>query len=200
MFRKKTLYWLLFLIVFIHCKPNTENKEVAKEQKEVISQEEALAIGQDIAVASQQVLGKNLKQAIEKEGVLGAITFCNTAAIRLTDSMATAYKFSIKRLSDKPRNQMNQASRAEEKLIAAYSKDLAAGKNIRPSAFKKENGGYRFYQPIVSNKLCLNCHGVVGQQVNEKTFAQIKALYPNDKATGYAANQIRGLWAIDIEN
>ncbi len=200
MFRKKTLYWLLFLFVFVYCKPNTENKKVAKEQKEAISQEEALEIGQDIAIASQQVLGKNLKLAMEKGGVLGAITFCNTAAIKLTDSLSIAHKHSIKRLSDRPRNQMNQASRAEEKLVAAYSKDLATGKNIRPSAFKKENGGYRYYQPIVSNKLCLNCHGVVGQQVNEKTFAQIKALYPNDKATGYAANQIRGLWAIDIEN
>ncbi len=44
--------------------------------------------------------------------------------------------------------------------------------------------------------MCLKCHGTPNEQIQPKTFAKIKELYPNDKATEYEANQVRGMWSI----
>ena len=31
-----------------------------------------------------------------------------------------------------------------------------------------------------------------------KTLAKINQLYPNDKATGYDVNQLRGIWVVEM--
>ena len=66
-----------------------------------LSQED---MGLSYALATKQILGKNLMSAIQKKGTLGALEFCAIQAYPLTDSMSTVYNAKIKRVSDKPRN------------------------------------------------------------------------------------------------
>ncbi len=57
-----------------------------------------------------------------------------------------------------------------------------------------------FYAPIITNTLCLQCHGKPGSDIKPKVLASLKDLYPNDMAKGYDANQVRGLWSIDFKD
>jgi hypothetical protein len=48
---------------------------------------------------------------------------------------------------------------------------------------------------IVSQPLCLQCHGSESD-IAAETREAILAIYPDDKATGYRLNDLRGIWRI----
>jgi hypothetical protein len=50
---------------------------------------------------------------------------------------------------------------------------------------------YRYMKALPTNALCLSCHGAA-EQMTPGIRAKLQALYPDDKATGYAVGQIRG--------
>ncbi len=54
------------------------------------------------------------------------------------------------------------------------------------------------YYPIVTNQMCLQCHGAKETDINTPTFKKINALYPLDKAISYKVNQVRGLWVVEM--
>jgi|TARA_B110000240_G_scaffold47236_1_gene53538 hypothetical protein len=70
------------LIVFIGCSQPLYSNTSSNEESS------PLQLEKEIAVATKGVLGKNLLNAINTKGVAGAVDFCNTQAIPLTDSMA----------------------------------------------------------------------------------------------------------------
>lgn len=154
--------------------------------------------GMEIAKTSQQTLGKNLKAQMEKNGISGALEFCNTAAIPITDSMATVHNAKLKRVSDKPRNPNNKADEIELQHIATFKKQLAEGEEINP-IYTKQGNQIEFYAPIITNGMCLVCHGTPGEELEYTNLTNIKKHYPQDKAIGYEANEVRGIWSIAFE-
>ncbi|HAI81129.1 MAG TPA: hypothetical protein DCL65_08885, partial [Chryseobacterium sp.] len=114
-------------------------------------------------------------------------------AIPLTDSISKKYDVRIKRVSDQYRNPNNAANPSELAVITTYKAMLAAGK--KPEGLLKD--GY-YYSPIVTNAMCLQCHGTPGKDLAEKTHQKIKSLYPQDKATGYGVDELRGIFSIAV--
>lgn len=53
-----------------------------------------------------------------------------------------------------------------------------------------------FYAPIKVNAFCLQCHGELGQTLQEEDYAMIKERYPGDQALGYVNGDLRGMWSI----
>jgi cytochrome c553 len=151
-------------------------------------------IGLEYALGTQKVLGKNLMGTIQKKGTIEAMAFCNIQAIPLTDSMSAIYNAKIKRVSDKNRNQNNQANAEELIYIEKFKEDLAANKDPKPVIVEKGNKVH-FYYPIPTNAMCLQCHGKA-ENIKPDVQLKIKALYPKDLATGYSENEVRGMWSI----
>lgn len=174
-------------------------KERTKSDKEepiiAMSLQNYEEIGLKYAKTTQAELGKNLVGAIQKEGTLGALKFCNVQAYPLTDSMAVVHHARLKRVSDKPRNPMNKANVEELGYIEGFKKDVASGSKIEPIV-KFEAGRVHFYSPIVTNAMCLQCHGKPEEQIKPATMAKLQELYPSDLAIGYNENEVRGIWAI----
>ena len=48
--------------------------------------------------------------------------------------------------------------------------------------------------------MCLKCHGDVNNAITPPTLQAIHTLYPDDQATGYQTNQVRGIWKISWAN
>lgn len=155
--------------------------------------------GMQMAMTTKAELGKNLMGQIQKNGVIAALDFCNVQALPITDSMATAHKALIKRVTDKPRNPKNKANAAELQYIENFKKQVAAGGEVKPITVNMGNQT-EFYYPIVTNSMCLKCHGTPGRELENLTLSKIKELYPTDKATGYTENEVRGMWSISFEN
>jgi mono/diheme cytochrome c family protein len=149
-----------------------------------------------IAMATKGELGKNLMNAIQNFGTAGAVDFCNTRAIPITDSMSTLHQVKIKRVSDKPRNPENLASAEEKEIIDAFKVQFAKSGKTEPVLKEQGNNVFAYYS-IETNAMCLQCHGVRGKDIESKTMDVILSKYPGDLATGYSVDQIRGMWVIE---
>ena len=157
-----------------------------------------LDLGKNISSTTQAVLGKNLMNAMAKGGTEYALEFCNSKAYPLTDSMALVHKTSIKRVSDKTRNPQNRANSLEKSVIVSIKEQLKNGETPK-SEIREVKGKMVAYYPIVTNAMCLQCHGKVNQTVQQKTFEKINDYYPKDQALGYDVNQLRGLWVVEMQ-
>ena len=157
-----------------------------------------VAMGKKFALSTKAVLGKNLKGAIKKNGTENAVSFCNERALTLTDSMALRLHAGVKRVSDQPRNEMNLANQMELDYIMTGKEALAIGKKIKPQV-QEIDGKMVGYYPITTNQMCLQCHGTPNEKIKPETLAKIESLYPADNATGYDANQLRGIWVIEMD-
>lgn len=153
--------------------------------------------GKQLALGTKKVLGKNLIGAINSGGSEGALEFCSSRAIHLTDSMANELKAKIKRVSDQNRNPANGASVSELAYITESKARLKDGKDPKPQLLK-EGDKYIGYYPILTNQMCLQCHGKPNVDINEATLGKIEKLYPNDKAVGYGLNELRGIWVVEM--
>lgn len=153
--------------------------------------------GRNHAMATKAVLGKNLMQAIQTKGTTGAMSFCNEQAYPLTDSMAQHLGVYIKRVSDRNRNPKNAANTDELAYIQQAKASLAEGQ-MPKGHIQEIEGGYLGYYPILSDTRCLQCHGKVGEEVKAATQQILSKLYPKDKAIGYGAGELRGIWVVKM--
>ena len=154
--------------------------------------------GLKYALTTKAELGKNLMGTIQKKGILEALAFCNEKAYPLTDSMSVVHTALIKRVSDKPRNQNNQANIEELKHIKIFKQVVANQEEPIPIVKELDDKVQVFY-PITTNTMCLQCHGKPNKTIEKATFKKLTALYPKDKAIGYDINEVRGIWSITFD-
>ncbi|MBU2940459.1 DUF3365 domain-containing protein [Lacinutrix sp. C3R15] len=154
--------------------------------------------GLKYALSTKAVLGKNLMGTIQKKGTLEALAFCNEKAYPLTDSMSVVHQATIKRVSDKPRNQNNKANNKELAYINSFKKDIKNNMEPKPIVDQLDNKVHVYY-PITTNAMCLQCHGKPEQDITKPTLSKLTSLYPQDKATGYTINEVRGIWSITFD-
>ena len=171
-----------------------QGRQGAKLQKLGQTYEEK---GVEIAMAAQKHLGQQLMKQLNEKSTLEAVEFCNENAIPLTKEVAKEYGASIQRVSDKNRNSQNNATKKEEAFINQYRKDLAWGHEPEPVLID-EGDSVRFYYPLITNTLCLQCHGRK-QDIDDNVQRKILQLYPEDEAIGYSENQVRGLWKVGMK-
>jgi len=154
--------------------------------------------GKAMAIATKKELSKNLMKAISKKGTAGAVEFCNIRAIPITHKKEKEFNATIKRASDKPRNPINKANDREKQVIISFKESIANGE--KPDAIVDKNSDkFEFYYPIMTNAMCLQCHGEVGEDVTQDTYKTITLKYPEDMAVGYDVDQVRGIWHITFE-
>lgn len=197
---KKLLLSISTMLILLSCKnpKKVQHTHDVANANTVKTDSAYMAEGAAFAQNTQKILGKNLMQAMEKGGPAYALAFCNTKAMPLTDSMAVYHKVKISRVSDKPRNPNNKASSEQENVISTFKEQLVSNGEVQPILVKKEDQVH-FYQPIITNNMCLKCHGDTQNDIDDKVIKSLADLYPEDRATGYAENEIRGAWHIVME-
>lgn len=154
--------------------------------------------GSEYAGATQKVLAGHLIPAVQEHGTEYALEFCNVKAYPLTDSMAVELQASIKRVTDQPRNPANTANEAELKYIEQAKAELNEAGDISPKVHQLGDRVIGYY-PIVTNQLCMQCHGDPDTQIAESTLTKIRELYPEDQATGYSEGELRGIWVVEMD-
>ncbi len=180
----------IIVILFSSCQKDLTDKE----------KEEYIIKGKEIAQATVKELGGNLMKHMKEGGPQQAIPFCNATANPLTEEMAKKYQVSIKRTSHKIRNDDNIPNETEETILKQYLEAISNSEKLKPIVSKDNAGKVHFYAPIKLEAKCLACHGTIGKEVTVKTDNILKALYPNDKATGFKAGDLRGIVDITFES
>lgn len=194
--------WMLMIPLFIGgwnaCQSSGDSGKEEKGEQQ-IDLDQWRQQGQEYSMKAQQALGKNLKAALEKGGPVYALDFCHIEAIPITDSAAMDMDVSLKRVSEKYRNPDNKANEKEAQYIAQAKKQLAAGETIEPSIDKMDEKIVGYY-PIITNEMCMNCHGQPGKDIKPETLAKIGELYPDDLAVGYRPHEVRGIWVVEMDS
>ena len=141
-----------------------------------------------------------LTAEIEKNGPEGAIGVCQEKAPQMAKAASEQTGWSIRRVSLNNRNPKAVPDAWERAILQDFDRRAAAGES--PATLEKgevvtEDGkkSYRYMKALPTLDLCLKCHGAqasLSPAVKEK----LAALYPEDKATGYSAGQIRGAMTI----
>jgi len=163
----------------------------------VESQSAFLNQGKKLALEAKAILGKNLMTALNTSGPEGALSFCNENAIQLTEEVVAGSEVTIKRVSDLNRNPNNSANQSQLDYIKNTQQKISKQQSITPQLVENKDTMLAYY-PIMTNTMCLQCHGVPNQDIKTTTQQKIKQLYPDDLATGYGENELRGIWVIEM--
>lgn len=159
---------------------------------------EALGVAKEAAQESFARLSGELKAAIESENAAAAISVCAERAPAILQEVGAEKGLKITRMSDKPRNPEGAALGDDLGVIEYFRKGLKSEGTTEPQLASHPDGSKTVRLPIViSQPLCLQCHGSEGEVVPE-TREAIAAIYPKDQATGYALGDLRGIWKIDV--
>lgn len=200
--------WLVYAIAltgFVACSsPQSqkmdEKKAEQKPVKPLASEDSAkyLELGDDLVGETKRKISTTLLEAMEKGGVKYAAQFCNLVAYPIVDSMSKVHNAKIRRVSDKPRNPKDAMDEEEKKVFALFvEKFKQKDAEVKPVLMQYSDGSVGYYTPIkISMPVCLKCHGEVGKDVREEDYAEIKKLYPDDKAVGYKEGDLRGMFSI----
>ena len=143
-------------------------------------------------------LKSELGAAMQTGGAVNAIAVCNTRAMPISESMADKHGVQLSRVSLKNRNPDNMPNKWQAAVLNRFESQKAAGKDVSKLAWSKivDVGGqseFRYMKAIPTTGICLQCHGT---EIAPGVAEALAALYPRDRATGFAPGDIRGAFVV----
>ncbi len=144
-------------------------------------------------------LKSTLKSALKSGGPLAGIEVCSRSAAAIAAEHSRRTGWRIGRTSLKPRNPANAPDAWERKVLRDFEARRAAGEDPRKMEYfevvpLKGKRVFRYMKAIpVVAKPCLACHGTA---IAPEVARKLDELYPEDRARGYRAGDIRGAFTI----
>ena len=166
----------LFVLAFTACASNAQDAELAR--------------GAELLAPFKQDLQKALKSGLA-DGPATAIQVCRVRAPGIADALSIE-GIRMGRSSHKLRNPDNTAPDWVSPVMQAYLDDPSSR---APRAVKLADDRWGYVEPIMVQPICLTCHG---SQLAPEVSEQIAELYPGDKATGFDAGDLRGVFWLEF--
>jgi hypothetical protein len=183
--------WLVTIVV-----PGTPVRAADRVDDGSVAHAALLEAARDAASAVPPRLLAALQQEIADSGFDGAIGACRDLAPRLAAQASAESGWSIRRVSLKPRNPRAAPDAWERSVLDDFARRNAAGESAASLERDEvvEAGAdreFRYMKALPTQELCLGCHGA-GEQIGAAVRERLAELYPDDRATGYRAGDIRG--------
>lgn len=200
---KKILLPLFVFSLFLISCTESAKKETKQENVKIKVEENTFESnkagyvkkGMAIAQNSGKTLKGKLSAAISSGGLQNGVTTCNNIAHNLMDSLSIVHNAKIKRTSIKLRNSKDAPDHQELSMMSEYNKLFNKGEKLKP-VVRQYNDSIRFYAPIFIEDVCLNCHGVIGENIKQENYNVIKKHYPRDEAIEYKLGDLRAIWSV----
>ncbi|GGO72714.1 Tll0287-like domain-containing protein [Bowmanella pacifica] len=167
----------------------------AKAEPQAALNEQALQAEAKARIAQfGSTLKGTLKQAIQSGGLVKGIEVCRDEAPRIAETYSTD-GWKVGRTSHKVRNPDNQPDSWELEQINRFQKAMSGGQAAASLMVTQlQNDRFRLAKPIVTEGLCLACHG---SQIADDVQAVLGEHYPQDLATGFSAGELRGIFSVE---
>lgn len=141
-----------------------------------------------------------LVKEMQSNGIIAAVSVCSDTAQILTNNYGVKKGLYIKRVSFKNRNINNTPNSIESEALKMFEELKLKGELSESTEYFStlEKDGVTsvvYLKPIIVQPPCLNCHGTV-DQIGADVKIVINKKYPNDKATGYQIDDLRGAVSI----
>lgn len=149
-----------------------------------------------------QALTSRLMQALQSSmkqgGPTAAISICRDKAPAMAEEVSREKSCIVRRTSLKTRNPKNAPDPWERRVLEAFQKQVADGKDpagLEFSEVVREGGApvLRYMKAITAGGPCLACHG---RSLAPEVSAALHAAYPEDRATGYEIGDLRGAFSV----
>ena len=156
-----------------------------------MARETAAALGQDLAGL--------VFTTMEEQGVVAAVQVCSEVAQERT-AVHGNDEVSVRRVSDRLRNPRNAPDDAERRELERMHALEADGRLPEEIVRIVRAGGDRqlhLLRPIRIQPGCLACHGEP-EAIAPEVHRILAELYPDDRAIGYSAGQLRGAISVRV--
>ena len=150
-----------------------------------------------------KMLGGALKTQLQMhmkadETGISAMGFCSAKAEDITKevNMKLPKYASVRRTALKIRNENNTPDALDIQVMEAYEASIS-NNTFLPTDIKviKEGDTIRVYKPLVTQKVCLKCHG---SNISKEIQSEIITNYPNDMAVAFKEGSLRGVIVSEI--
>jgi hypothetical protein len=142
----------------------------------------------------QGELSGRLIEAMAAGGPVRAIEVCSREAPAIAARLSADSGAAFGRVALAVRNPGNAADAGEREVLEDFRREIEAG--TTEAAWKFEvapDGAARYMKAIVTQPLCLACHG---RELAPDVQSAIAQFYPADRATGFAAGDLRGAFVV----
>lgn len=167
---------------------------ISCHQQAALTSSTVITRGDSLSKATFDTLRHVLLSTIGSKGLPAAVGYCNEQALTITNYYASA-GVSIQRVAAKYRNANNQLDSLDQIQWSKYEQLKASGDSLSSAVFELDNA-FVYYKPIMLQPMCTSCHGEKNTVIPPMLQATIDSLYPQDKAVGFAAGDLRGMWKI----
>ena len=146
-------------------------------------------------------LGGAMKREMQAGGPTAAMKVCRDIAPGITNDISLEKGWKVTRVGTRVRNPMLGLPDAwEQRVLQDFEKRAADGEKYDAMTHfevVEEPAGksLRYMKAIGVAPQCLACHGSAGQ-IEELVRAQLKTLYPYDRAVDYKPGDLRGAVSI----
>lgn len=170
-------------------------QEVAAEIRKPENSKEVAASDRRISVAAKAKdelftkLSARLMAVMQADGPVAAIDVCSKEAVTLADAVGKAHGVEIGRTSYKLRNPANSPRN--------WAKPFVDNRTDTPQHVLLEDGSLGALFPIHLKVKCLMCHGQP-DDILDVVKPQLANLYPNDDATGFKLDELRGWFWVEV--
>ncbi len=137
---------------------------------------------------------------MQKGGAAGAVSACAAGAQAKTAEYRGRTGADIRRVSLRHRNAANAPDGYERGVLESFDRLPAEARAAAEHwAVVREGGSdtLRYLKPVVTNALCLACHGA-REAIPEPVRRALDAAYPGDRATGFAIGDVRGAISVRV--
>ena len=143
-------------------------------------------------------LSAELTSAMTAHGPTGGIEACSIKAPQIADEIAAESGWLIGRTSLKVRNPNNSPDEWEQAVLNQFELRHAGKENVNNLEYSErvtvgDKTIFRYMKAIPTKGLCLACHG---SNLNDEVANKVNSLYPNDRATGFNLDDIRGAFTL----
>jgi len=153
----------------------------------------AAQIGPEVGAFAKELKGE-LVVAMQAGGPANAISVCSEKAQELAAVHSEHTGWTIRRTALRLRNPKNTPDDWEREVLENFGKRMADGADPATLvAYEVVDGQARFAKAIPTGKPCLICHG---PDIAPEVADTLAKLYPGDKATGFEAGQLRGIFSV----
>ena len=170
------------------------NKKVKSDKNRAIHEQQELIAQASIRVKQFSTeLKTELISAIQSGGFEAGIDVCYSKAPKIAERLSTE-GWSVARTSLKTRNQENKPDEWETDTLKQFDARFKQGEEaanlVTISSDKKH---FRLMKAIPMDQVCLACHG---SSIDSSLQQKIQQYYPNDNATGFTLEDIRGAFTL----
>lgn len=146
------------------------------------------------ADALMQRLFARLTEALGAGPAHEALSVCADVAQDITAEIAREQGVSIRRTALRVRNPANAPDAYER---AWMERATAPGASVGGPHMERVGGELRYLRPVIAAPLCTQCHGPP-EQIDPRVREALRERYPEDRATGFAPGDFRGVVSVRV--